>query len=144
MACWQLEGCFIMFCLCRYDKMSEGGTSGYGGAPGREKGIKVMIADSSFCIRMPSSPTKSLFFLPQLTLRESPKQIDKTSQVRKNRMVIQMVQLYILKFEILGLANLLLPCIFFFHYHYIFLPNVIISYSRIPKDHLQQKTTYQW
>lgn len=94
--------------------MSEGGTSGYGGAPGREKGIKVMIADSSFCIRMPSSPTKSLFFLPQLTLRESLKQIDKTSQVRKNRMVIQMVQLYILKFEILGLANLLLPCIFFF------------------------------
>jgi len=62
MACWQLEGCFIMFRLCRYDKMSEGGTSGYGGAPGRAKGIKLMVGNSSLCVRMSSFPTKIHFF----------------------------------------------------------------------------------
>lgn len=42
--------------------MSEGDTSGYGGAPGRAKGIKVMVADSSFCIRMLTFPYQNPFF----------------------------------------------------------------------------------
>lgn len=68
MACWQVEGCFIMFCFCRYDKMSEGGTSGYGGAPEtKAKGAMVensmeMLAQSTFCARLPSSPRKIWFF----------------------------------------------------------------------------------
>lgn len=47
--------------------MSEAGTSGYGGAPGRAKGAMVenamaMVADSSFCARLASCPTKICFF----------------------------------------------------------------------------------
>lgn len=62
--------------------MSEGGTSGYGGAPGRAKGAMVensmaIVAESSFCAKPASFPTKIWIF-----------SYHNSQQQKKNRVLI--------------------------------------------------------